>query len=276
MSKILFNRLHLTVPEGVNKKVFYIDGIRSAAAAGFKDYAYKIVDVETHDDFIVGTLIKYDPYGKGEYFDEKKGKVEKGGTTNSIVAKSIFVIQVSESVIAFKDVPNIISRMMFTRMFTELFKINCEGKDFDFSMTSITEQYSFVEKVSTLKQIKKITISLVPSNPRNADIWKSMDERLRNNNIAKYKEVQETNKPGGITIDEETKSKMIMSEDGYGESTAQGFDESGANVTITTKQHNKEVSAVLPVDIESTGDSKTIINYLKATFDKISLRTKKA
>lgn len=276
MSKIYFNRLHLTVPENTNKRIFYIDGIKSAAAAGYKDYAYKIIDVESKDDFIMGKLVKYDPYGRGEFLDEKDGKVKKGGTVNTVVAKSIFIIQVSESVIAFKEIPNILSKMMFNRMFKELFNINNKGKLFDFSMTSITEQYSFVDKVATLKNINKVVISLVPSNPRNADIWKDMDERLRNNNITKYKEVQETFRPGGITIDEETKSKMYMSEDGYGESFASGTDALGNKVSITTKQHNKEVFTELPHEIENKGDFKSIINFLIGTFDKISERTKKA
>jgi hypothetical protein len=276
MSKLYFNRLHLNVPDGTNKQVLYFDGIKSAAAAGFNDYSYKIINVESKGDFIFGTLIKYDPYGKGEYLSEVTGNVEKGGTVNTIVAKSIFIIQVSEAVIAFKEVPNVISKTMFNRMFKELFDINNKGKYYDFSMTSITEQYSFVEKVETLTKIKKISITLVPSNPRNADVWRNMDEKLRNNNISRYKEVQETNLPEGILLDDETKSKMYMSEDGYGVSQATGYDESGSIVTLTTKQSNKEIIAELPTEIESNGNFDAIISYLRGTFTKISERTKKA
>lgn len=276
MSKFYFNRLHLNVPEGTNKSTLYFDGIRSNASAGYNEYAYKIINVESKDNFILGTLVKYDPYGKGEYLNESTGKVEKGGTVNTVVAKSTFVIQVDESVIAFKEVPNVISKTMFNRMFKELFDINNKDKYYDFSMTSITEQYSFVAKVETLKTICKINITLVPSNPRNADIWKNMDERLRNNNISRYRETQETNRPEGIKLDDETKSKMYMSEDGYGVSIASGYDDSGSIVTLTTKQSNKEVVTELPVDIESNGGFDKIIGYLRGTFNKISERTKKA
>lgn len=276
MAKFYYNRLHLNVPDGTDKKILYFDGIRSAAAASYKDYAYKIIDVEEKDDIIAGTLVKYDPYGRGEYLNEKTGRVEKGGTVNTIVAKSLFFIQVSESVIAFKEIPNIISKMMFNRMFKELFDINNKGKYYDFSMTSITEQYSFVDKVSTLSRIKKIKITLVPSNPRNADIWRSMDERLRKNNISRYNEVQETSRPEGIILDDETKSKMYMSEDGYGVSTAMGYDESGDIVSLTTKQSNKEVVTELPSEVESSGNFDKIFGYFSSTFDKISERTKKA
>ncbi|MFH7004234.1 DUF4747 family protein [Flavobacterium bizetiae] len=276
MSKFYFNRLHLNVPEGTNKSALYFDGIRSNASAGYNEYAYKIINVESKDNFILGTLVKYDPYGKGEYLNESTGKVEKGGTVNTVVAKSTFVIQVDESVIAFKEVPNVISKTMFNRMFKELFDINNKDKYYDFSMTSITEQYSFVAKVETLKTICKINITLVPSNPRNADIWKNMDERLRNNNISRYRETQETSRPEGIKLDDETKSKMYMSEDGYGVSIASGYDDSGSIVTLTTKQSNKEVVTELPIDIESNGGFDKIISYLRGTFNKISERTKKA
>lgn len=272
MSKMFFNRLHLNLPDNRLKRPFIVDGIRSVAAAGFNDYSYKIIDIETIENYILGYLIKYDPYGRGEILDEETGTARPGGTVNNIVAKSIFLINTDEMIIAYEEVQNMISKTMFVRMFNELFRINHEGQDYEFSISSIKEQYSFIQHVQTMREIKKISISLVPSNPNNADLWRDTDERLQNNNITKYREIQESNTTEGLIIDEETIAKIAMSEDGYGTAEASGQDENGNPITITTKTRDQEITQNLPDHIERSGMSN-IINYLSRTFERIRQRT---
>ncbi|MFZ4105975.1 DUF4747 family protein [Flavobacterium sp.] len=272
MSKMFFNRLHLNLPDNRLKRPFIVDGIRSVAAAGFNDYSYKIIDIETIENYILGYLIKYDPYGRGEILDEETGTARPGGTVNNIVAKSVFLINTDEMIIAYEEIQNMISKTMFVRMFNELFRINHEGQDYEFSISSIKEQYSFIQHVQTMREIKKISISLVPSNPNNADLWRDTDERLQNNNITKYREIQESNTTEGLIIDEETIAKIAMSEDGYGTAEASGQDENGNPITITTKTRDQEITQNLPVHIERSGMSN-IINYLSRTFERIRQRT---
>lgn len=275
MAKMYFTRIHLDLFDdklNKNKTPFLLDGIKSDAASGFNEYAYKIVEVTSIDDYLTGYLVKYDPYGKGEVLDEKNGTVKQGGTKNNIIAKSLFIINVPEMILAFQENSNHLSRIMFLRMFNELFISNQKGKTFDFRITSIREQYSFVEKVKEIKSIKKISITLVPSNPSNADLWRDTDERLQENNISKYREIQESANAEGIKIDPLTEAKFAMSEDGYGLSEVTGIDNSGRNITITTKTKNQEVSHNLPSDVEKSG-FLNIINYLSSTFEKIKSRT---
>jgi hypothetical protein len=272
MSKMFFNRLHLNLPDNRLKRPFIVDGIRSVAAAGFNDYSYKIIDIETIENYILGYLIKYDPYGRGEILDEETGTARPGGTVNNIVAKSVFLINTDEMIIAYEEIQNMISKTMFVRMFNELFRINHEGQDYEFSISSIKEQYSFIQHVQTMREIKKISISLVPSNPNNADLWRDTDERLQNNNITKYREIQESNTTEGLIIDEETIAKIAMSEDGYGTAEASGQDENGNPITITTKTRDQEITQNLPDHIEKSGMSN-IINYLSRTFERIRQRT---
>lgn len=269
---MFFNRLHLNLPDNRLKRPFIVDGIRSVAAAGFNDYSYKIIDIETFENYILGYLIKYDPYGRGEILDEETGTARPGGTVNNIVAKSVFLINTDEMIIAYEEIPNMISKTMFVRMFNELFRINHQGQDYEFSISSIKEQYSFIQHVQTMREIKKISISLVPSNPSNADLWRDTDERLQNNNITKYREIQESNTTEGLIIDEETIAKIAMSEDGYGTAEASGQDENGNPITITTKTRDQEITQNLPDHIERSGMSN-IINYLSRTFERIRQRT---
>ena len=269
---MFFNRLHLNLPDNGLKRPFIIDGIRSVAAAGYNDYSYKIIDVETSGGFILGYLVKYDPYGRGEVLDESTGTARPGGTVNNIVAKSMFLINTDEMVIAYEEVNNLISKTMFVRMFSELFRINHDEQNYEFSISSIREQYSFIEQVRTMREIYKVSISLVPSNPSNADLWRDTDERLQSNRITKYREVQESHTAEGLVIDDETIAKMAMSEDGYGVAEASGQDEYGNPVTFTTKTRNQEITQNLPDHIEQSGISR-IIEYLSRTFERIRSRT---
>lgn len=272
MPKMYFNRLHLNVTENERKDIFLIDGIRSEASAGYNDYSYKIVDVVTYENYIKGYLIKYDPYGRGEVLDEVTGTVKRGGTVNNIVGKSLFIINTTEMIIAFEEIKNLISKTMFERMFINLFKTNHQGKTFEFFISTISEKYSFIEKVKKLHNINRVSIMLVPSNPNNADLWRDTDERMQENRITKYREVQESSNDEGIIIDDETIAKMAMSEDGYGVASAQGKDEEGNPMTITTTSKRQEITQVLPDNIER-GSFPGIINYLSRTFERIRSRT---
>jgi hypothetical protein len=212
------------------------------------------------------------PYGRGEVLDETTGTVKRGGTKNNIVAKSLFIINTTEMIIAFEETKNLISKTMFERMFKELFKTNHQGKTFEFSISTISEKYSFIEKIKNLHHINRISIILVPSNPSNADLWRNTDERMQENRITKYKEIQESSNEEGIIIDKETIAKMDMSEDGYGIARAQGKDAEGNSLTITTTSKEQEITQVLPENIEREG-LKRIINYLSRTFESIRYRT---
>lgn len=273
MPKLYFNRLHLNINDNSPKSFFIIDGIKSVSSAPFNDYSYTFTDIEVKDDvYIKGYLVKYDPYGRGEVLDQSTGTVKKGGTVNNIVAKSFFLINIPEMVIAFEEIKSIISKRMFARMFLEIFKLNRKGFIFELSISAISEKYSFIERVRSIEKINKISITLVPSNPSNADLWRDTDERIRRNNITRYKEIQETVSDKGILIDEETIAKMAMSEDGYGVANAVGKDNEGNSVSITTSSKSQDVTCVLPENIERKG-LLTIIDYLSNTFNKIKERT---
>ncbi|HEY1194686.1 DUF4747 family protein [Flavobacterium sp.] len=272
MSKMFFNRLHLTISDNRPKQPFIVDGIKNVASEGFNNYSYKIVEVEVKGPYIKGYLIKYDPYGRGEVLDETTGTVKKGGMVNNIVARSLFVVNTDEMVIAFEEVKNVISKTMFVRIFTNLFKNNHKGQIFDFFISSISEKYSFIEKAKKLTNIKRVTIRLVPSNPNNADLWRATDERMRENGITKYKEIQESSSDSGISLDDETIAKMAMSEDGYGFAEASGSDQHGEPITISTAKKNQDITHILPYSIEKSGFDN-IIKYLSSTFDKIKKRT---
>lgn len=275
MAKFVFNRYHLEVSEKIeNKLQFILDGLIIKSSTSFNKHAYKLIDVKFKDNYISGFLIKYDPYSIDEVFDEKNDKLSTDTIKNKIVAKSYFIIDYKESLLIFEEVPNQISKVTFRERFKELFVENHKEKGTVLiDISGIIEQYTFLEKVKELKKVEKIILKLVPSNPRFSDRWKSVDERLRENNIGKYKEIQETKSNLGIKIDDETESKILMSEDGYGDTEVYGKDENNTETLLTTKSKERVVSVDVPKNIFALG-LVAVINYMDKTLNRIKERTK--
>jgi hypothetical protein len=274
MSKFIFNRYHLESNESItNKLQFLFDGLIVKSATSMNRFAYKFVEIEIKDNYIYGYLIKYDPYSIDEVFNEKELKVSKDSLRNKIVAKSLFIIDYKESLIIFEEISGHISTKTFIDRFKELFIENHkEKRKANIDISAIVDKYAFLNKVKDLKKVEKITLNLFPSNPRFNDRWKNFDERLRNNNINKYKEVQETNDPEGIIVDTETESKMMMSEDGYGKSIVMGIDKKNIKTTLSTSNRERTITLDVPKNIIEMGFIE-IINFMNQLLEKIKNRT---
>lgn len=274
MAKFIFNRIHLDSGTKIDNKVqFLLDGLVSKSTTSFLKHAYKLVDVQLKDDYIYGYLIKYDPYSENEVFDEETETVLNGGVANKIVAKSYFLINHKESLLINQIVAGEISKTTFKRRFRELFAANQKEKlGGSMDISEIVEQYTFLEKVKDLPQIKKITLNLVPSNPRFAERWEDIDKRLRENNIDRYREVQESKDQGSIKLDQITEDKILMSEDGYGTAKVIGVDDKGRDVTVTTKSKDRVVSAMVSGKVIEQG-FLAIVNTITKTIKSIKDRT---
>lgn len=164
-------------------------------------------------------------------------------------------------------------KQTFTERFQEIFRDNHQPGIFgELHVSPIKEEYSFIEKVRQMSVVKKITMHLVPSNPRFRDQWKDVDERLRQNHISKYKEEQESNDRAGLVVDDITESKMMMTEDGYGDSKAIGEDENGNLVIVRTLHRDKDVQKIVPEETYKMG-FHAVISFLQETIRRIKDRT---
>ena len=274
MAKFLFNRIHIDSSEPIENKVqFLMDGLISKSATSQNNYAYKLIDVDLKDNYIYGYLIKYNPYSEDEVFDEENETRSTEGINNRIVAKSFFIIDHKESLLIYETVVNHIRKRTFAKMFKQLFIENHKGKrKAYFDISEINEQYTFLQKVHSLKAVERLTISLVPSNPRFADKWKDIDERLRENNIGRYREIQDTKNRGGIKVDKDTEDKILMSEDGYGTTKVKGIDENDAPINLTTRSKERIISVDVPKKFIEQG-FLSVVNYLSKTLERIKART---
>lgn len=277
MAKLFFTRYTITSGQKIADKFdFLLNGLRNEALVNYRNFVYRFFDTEVFEfegkDFISGHLVKYNPEDMEEVVDENTSKLRDENLRNKVEGKARFIIDPSSSILMFFEISNIISKRTFIDKFCKLFEENHGNFFTQFYISPIKEQYSFSEKVRSFRTLKKIVITLFPSNPNFADRWKNIDERLRKNNISKYKETQENPKPeSSIIVDEETESKFLMSEDGYGESNATGINENGFEQTISTKDSEKIVAKAVPNDLEKALD---ILKIVAETLQEIIKRTK--
>lgn len=262
MAKFYFTRYHISTGREYHDKVdFVLNGLRNDASYLHRGFLYKFFNSEVldHDgrEFLTGELVKYIPEDNEEVVDDETMTIKNENVHNKVLTKVRYIIDPSSSILMHFETRNILSKESFRNIFIKLFEKNYDNFFTELSISPIKEEYSFVEKIKSFKSIKKITINLYPSNPRWNERWKKVDERLRANGIDQYRETQVNNKPeSNILVDDETESKFLMSEDGYGKSSATGITSEGEEKTISTKDslktvyHNVQLDSVIhPIDI---------------------------
>ncbi len=268
-------RLNHDFSDYVEKATAIYDSLDGKFDIVYRRDNFKFVQVEYSKEgsgyYIIGRIVKYKIEQIEKVIDENN-KVSDHIINNKILANSKFIISAETGIIIFEEVKSYIPKDTFPKLFEELFEKNSKTQ-LKITISPITEPNVFFNRIKEIKVIKRIEIKLVPSNPSSRDIWKKMDEKLHNDKITNYKEILENKNPGeGIIIDDETQSKFLMSEDGYGKSTVEGLDNKGDNIQVSTKDSNLHVRVFVSNAID---DLKDLIIHLKDKIHDIFLRTSK-
>lgn len=277
MSSYYFSRFHLVTSKNISDKIdFLLTGLRNDATTESHGFLYKFFNSEPFEfdgkEYITGHLVKYNPEDVEKVVSEDSMKIIEEDIKNKVVGMARYIIDANSSIIMFNEIP-VISKETFASRFMELFEENHDNFFTEFVISPIKEQYSFVERIKEFKAVKKISIMLYPSNPHFADRWRGIDERLKSNNISRYREIQENNKSGeNIKVDTETENKFLMAEDGYGNSSASGIDEKGEENTISTTDDSKHVSKSINFEITQVPE---ILKELYQTLKTVIARTQK-
>jgi hypothetical protein len=255
MATYFFSRLSISMEPDYLKKLEYLYGllVHSKSIIYRKDN-YKVFNIEVKrvgsKSFITGAIIKYASEHSEKILNDEN-KIEDVFLRNHLLANVRFIIDSNESLFIFEESRSHIPKETLPDRFLTILATGVQNDRSPISITPITESYTFLNRIKEIIQIKKITIKLHPSNPNNRDRWKTVDDKLKNDNITDYKEVLENKTPGGsINVDEETTAKIMMGEDGYGKTIAEGIDEKGERISITTASSEVQAKA----DIESKVD----------------------
>lgn len=247
-STFFFSRIRLNQNVSYSDKgVLLYDGVDSKFNIEFRKDLYKFINSdyikEGNDQYVIGEMIKYKPEFIEKYLDEETNSEAERRVTNKILSKVRFIIHPESGIIVYEEDKSYIPSDTFPTIFNQLFEKNSDPeKNILIDLSPLTEPNDFFERIEKIAKIKKIEIKLVPSNPSSRDLWDDIDKSLHERGITNYKEIQENKKlNGSIEIDEETKQKMHMSEDGYGLSTVEGLDSEGSPVKFSTKDADVQV-----------------------------------
>lgn len=254
MATYYFSRLTLkTEIDYLNKAEFLLNGINSRAEVIWRNDNYKLLNGEIikvgSKIFVTGEMVKYKPIHEDERVNASN-EAERVFIENKILARVRFFIDPEASIIAYEENRSYIPKDSFPQRFMDLFKQNYDDQVSDMTIESIADDYSFFRRIEEFAKIKKIEIRLTPSNPNNNDIWEDVDDDLKEREITAYRETQENKKKdGGIIVDDETRKKFYMSEDGYGKAKVDGYDKEGRYLVISTKDKKEHAKDQIPNDI---------------------------
>lgn len=255
-----FSRVSITMADDYIKKLeyFYTVLVNSRPIMYRRDF-YKVIDVQTKKigikSYITGEVVKYEEQRSQETLSDEN-KVEDIVLKNPLLARVRFIYDANESLLMYEEDKSHIPKESFIDRLYSILRESGRSELLPIVITPITYAYApFLDRLKSMHEIKRITISLQPSNPNNRERWKKIDEKLKQDQITHYKEVQVNKNPQqGIKLDDETVSKILMGQDGYGTTTANGFDENGKKINITTKdselQAKAEITGMQDIDGE--------------------------
>ncbi len=255
-----------------NKREFLFSALTSKITESRRKFRYGFFDaieVEAPEGvYAFGHMVKYKPILEGEIVDEQKREVVEGGLPMGVVAKSEFLFHYGTSLVAYRPISNRLSQRQFRLVFASL--IEAAHHDFFISaeLLPIVEEYQMAEAILKFARIDRISVDLSPSNPSNREIYRHIDKRLKDLNVAKLKQTM-ISEEGGINQeklqDDEAMKGLIMASDGYGYGAVEG-EIDGRKVTITTED------SPVQVEVLSTEDPETLLDQLRSIFRRIMRR----
>jgi hypothetical protein len=265
---------HVNLVEYKLKSDFILKGLSSKAVVSHRNFNYKFVGIgkTTFDEssIVYGYLVKYDPDFEEEIFDEKSGTLVDAQVSNKVTAKCKFIIHLNSSIVMYHEAGQLISKTAFVNLFSDLFEQNHDKFFVEFRIQALLEKYAFLDELKKFITVKRVKIKLVPANPRFSDRWKSIQDRMVENNISNYEEFYENRRENeSIKIDDSMRNGMLMSEDGYGESQVYGITNEGEK-TITTNDKQRQVKRKAP---SNTDDLVVILERLRGTLKELIERT---
>lgn len=260
MANLFYSRYHVSSAKDYSNKIdFLMIGLSNKVLLEKKGSLFQVFHNEIFEyenvKYITGELVKYKPTDSEEVVDVITRSIKIESIQNKIVARIRYIIDPTTSLLMHFDNPKALTLPSFRTIFSELFIKNHDNFFTEFTLAPIREEYSFIEQIKTFKSVQKISITLYPSNPNFRQRWQAIDEKLRKNEIEKYKETWENKKTdSNMKVDEETENKFLMAEDGFGDCFANGITESGEKKTITTKSKQMNVRSYLPNEINKPID----------------------
>jgi hypothetical protein len=168
---------------------------------------------------------------------------------------------VQSGIIAYHPSGSVISGKAFVARFAEIIENAYDRFFISAEILPINEPEAFKEALRRFSRIDRLSIYLHPSNPSSREIWRPIDDKLREMNAKEYREEYDGQRSdSGLKpdADESVGRKIAMAEDGYGHAEATGIRE-GKKRTASTR--------ALPLSSDAPSDAAPGASVLRALSD---------
>ncbi len=256
-----FGRLNVTA-YNADKKELILKGLRTDKFHDKNEFRYGFFDVEElNDTFAFGRLVKYKRLLEGEIVNEESHRTALGALPYGMVGKSDFFLHYKSGVVAYRPVASRISARQFRFVFARLIEVAHDNFFVNAQVETIDEGLKIEEAFRKLEVIRRVSFDIHPTNPSNREVYKRVDERLKQLRAEKLRQVVEAGE-GGLNkkalLEDDIYKSLIMAGDGYGSGSIHGFAE-GRKMVITTGD-----SPVRKEIVESQSTSEMLENLLPA------------
>lgn len=246
------------------------NGIKNRKTITYRNFNYGFFDVEEIGEYMTGFMVKFKDISY-ECVDTESKRRQLNEIHNASVAESRFFIHPKTEIIAYNTAGSIISKSLFENIFKMLFESIYENLFFQLNFETINEPYDLKSLIYRFTRIKRVEITLIPSNPRFNQNWENPDKRLKDLNATRSKEMIENTRPqGGLDLEHpEINEKFSMADDGYGDVTVVGILDDGSEKKIRLKKNQESIKAPT-----NSVDATTVMQKLLIKFNEIFKRFK--
>lgn len=232
-----FGRLNINAYVA-DKKDLILTGLRTDKFHDKNEFRYGFFDIEELNvEFVYGRLVKYKRLLEGEVVDEERHLTAVGGLPYGMVGKSDFFLHYKSGVLAYRPLVSKISAKQFRFVFARLIEAGHDNFFVSAQVETIDEGLRIEEAIRKFEVIRKVVFDIHPTNPSNRDVYKRVDERLKQLRVEKLKQVVEASEGGlnkNTLLDDDIYRSLIMAADGYGSGSIHGVAE-GRTMVITTE-----------------------------------------
>lgn len=246
---------------GELNQALLLDAIAKAPAVPIGEFVWTITDVQDHrsatSPYVFGNLAKFSRQGTVKLVDEPAKQQVEAVATNLLQASAPFVYLPDFSGLAFLHVWNGIPEDVFSRRFKMIVEAAYDNFFVDCTVKPVADYRAFLDKLSSLNKITKLSARVHPPNPLFGRLWGSLEKYVKRRQATEVVIRESSEGTQGLSSDlvklmerilqdpkyqpksepDITDAAMLMAADGYGYGKVVGMEGDSEVVVRTAGSH---------------------------------------
>ncbi len=263
-----------------------IEAIMKPVIIRKKEYSYTFTNMyyDQKNNYLFGKLVKFMPIGEVETIEPNEHKESTMLIQHKKESSSPFVVVLDYMGIAYPHIWNTLQKEQFEKYFCELI---CEKYDnllVSCKIEPIVDLRTFIERVSTIDIVQRISANVVPPNPLFGPAWKELKDYMEKRESGELSISEKSKSTNGLrtklvsfmksilemkNASDEEKIKLLenekydisdaatlMAADGYGRAKIEGLS-NNEQIVIKTKDNQKSFL------FDKDPDREELFNFVK-------------